>query len=139
MSKGIRVLGLPLGTSSFMLSFIKDVLIKDVHHVDLFPRLGDIQVGLGIIIYCFLQELLYLLCCTMSSTFIESLVSFDFSFLQVFGHLLCLGFFDSLEIPLACKYVFFLITLGGIELISTTTIVAKLIRELGPCNFNHSC
>jgi len=61
----------------------------------------------------------------MSSTFIESLVPFDSSFLQAFGHFLCLGSFDNLEIPLVCKYGFFPITLGGIGFISITTIVAK--------------
>jgi hypothetical protein len=29
-SKGIQILGIPLGTSSFTLSFIKDVLLEDV-------------------------------------------------------------------------------------------------------------
>jgi len=41
MLEGIKVLGVPLGTSSFTLSFIKDVLLKDVQHVDLFLKMGD--------------------------------------------------------------------------------------------------
>jgi hypothetical protein len=41
-------LGVPLGTPSFTLSFIKDALVKDVQHVDLLLKMGDVQVAFGI-------------------------------------------------------------------------------------------
>jgi hypothetical protein len=79
-------LGVPLGTSSFTSSFIRDSLFKDVQHVDLLLRMGDVQVAFGILTHCFVQRPSYLLQCTHSfSTFIESLSSFDSSLLQVFG------------------------------------------------------
>jgi hypothetical protein len=53
--KGIRVLEVSLGTSSFTSSFMKDVLLKDVQHVDLLPRMGDVHVTFGILIHCFMQ------------------------------------------------------------------------------------
>jgi hypothetical protein len=40
-SKGIRILGVPLGTSSFTSSTIKDALLEDVRHVNLLFKLGD--------------------------------------------------------------------------------------------------
>jgi hypothetical protein len=67
-------LGVPLGISSFTSSFIKNVLLEDVRHVDLSPKMGDVQVGFGIIIHCFVQQPSYFLQCTFpSSTFIDSL------------------------------------------------------------------
>jgi hypothetical protein len=52
-SKGIMGLGVPLGISSFTSSFIKDVLLEDVQHVDLLRRMGNVQVVFGILIHCF--------------------------------------------------------------------------------------
>jgi len=43
--KGIKILGVPLGISSFTSSFIKNAMSKDVRHVDLFSRMGDVQVA----------------------------------------------------------------------------------------------
>jgi hypothetical protein len=40
--KRIRILGVPLGTSSFTSSFIKDVMVENVQHVDLLLRMGDV-------------------------------------------------------------------------------------------------
>jgi hypothetical protein len=95
-SKGIKVLGVPLGTSTFTSSFIKDALLKDVQHVDLLLIKGDVQVAFGTLTHCFMQWPSYLFQCTPpSSTFIQSLISFDSSFLQMFGHLLGLGSFDN--------------------------------------------
>jgi hypothetical protein len=59
---------------------------------------------------------------TSISTFTESFISFNSSFLQMFGHLLGLGSFDGLEGPLVCKQTTFPITFGGIGPISTSTI-----------------
>jgi len=59
--EGIRVLGFPLGISSFTSSFIKDVLLKDVQHVDLLHGMGDVQVAFRILSHYFMQWLLYLL------------------------------------------------------------------------------
>jgi hypothetical protein len=52
--EGIKILGVPLGTSSFALSFIKYVMSKDVH-VDLLLRMGDVHVAFVILIHCFMQ------------------------------------------------------------------------------------
>jgi hypothetical protein len=116
-------LGVPLGTSSFTSSFIKDALLKDVWHVDLLFKLGDVKVAFGIFIHCFVQWPSYLLCCTPPfSTFIDSLVSFDSSLLQMFGCLLGPWSFDSLKGPLTYKHAFLPITFNGIEFISMATI-----------------
>ncbi len=73
---------------------------------------------------------MYLLWCTLPfSTFIKSLISFDFSLFQVFGCLLGPRSFDSLEGPLACKKICLPIIFGNIELILTITIA--LITYLG--------
>jgi hypothetical protein len=53
--QGIKILGVPLGTSSFTSSFIKYVLLKGVQHVDLFLRMGDVHVAFGILTHYFLQ------------------------------------------------------------------------------------
>jgi hypothetical protein len=45
-SKGIKILGVPLGTSFFTSSCIKYVLLEDVWHVDLLPKMGDVQVNI---------------------------------------------------------------------------------------------
>jgi hypothetical protein len=50
-SEGIKVLGVPLGTSSFTSFFIKDVLLDDVWHVDLFLIMGDVHVVFEILIH----------------------------------------------------------------------------------------
>ncbi len=87
-------------------------------------------MGFKILIYCFVQRLSYLLCCTpLYSIFIESLVSFDYFLLQMFGCLLGLGSFDNLEIPLVHKHAYLPITLGGIELIPTTTINVTILLK----------
>jgi hypothetical protein len=57
-----------------------------------------------------------------SPTFIDSLISFDSPFLQMFGCLLGSRSFDSLEGHLAHKKALFPITLGSIGFISTSTI-----------------
>jgi hypothetical protein len=47
-SKGFRVLGVPFGTLIYTSSFIKDAMLKNVQHVDLFFRMGDVQITFGI-------------------------------------------------------------------------------------------
>jgi len=44
--EGIIILGVPLDTSSFTSSFIKDALLNNVWHVDIFLKMGDVQVAL---------------------------------------------------------------------------------------------
>jgi hypothetical protein len=116
-------LGVPLGTLTFTSSFVKDAIQEDDWHVDLLPKMGDVHVAFRILICCFMQRPSYLLRCTPpSSTFIKSLIFFYSSFHKMFGHLLGLGSFDSLEGPLVHKQVSLPITFGGIKLISTSTI-----------------
>jgi hypothetical protein len=116
-------LGIPLGTSSFTSSFIKHVLLKDVLHIDILPKMGDVQIIFKILIHYFMQRLSYLLWCTPpSSTFIETLTSFDSSLLQVFGRLLCPRSFDNSKRPLAHKKTFLSITFDGIGFMLTATI-----------------
>ncbi len=101
--EGIKILGVPLGTSSFKSSFIKNILLKDVWHVDLLLRLGNVRGAFGISIHCYAQHPSYLLRCTPPfPTFINTLVSFDSSF-QIFGRLLGLRSFDSPKGLLAHK------------------------------------
>ncbi len=121
--KEIRVLGIPLDISSITSSFIKDAMLEDVWHVDLFIKMGDVQVAFEILTHYFMQQFSYLLWCTPpSSTFIKSFIFFYFCFLQVFGCFLGLRSFDSLEGPLTHKQAFLPINFGGIKFIPTTTI-----------------
>jgi hypothetical protein len=53
--KGIKVLEVPLDTSSFTSSFVNDALLKNIWHVDLFPRMGDVHVAFEILAHCFMQ------------------------------------------------------------------------------------
>ncbi len=81
--KGIKIFKVPLGTSSLTSSFIKDTLLKDIQHVDLFFRMGDVQIAFGILTHFFMQwSLCFLQCTPPSSTFIKSLISFDSSLLR---------------------------------------------------------
>jgi hypothetical protein len=69
-----------------------------------------------------MQQPLYLLHCTPPfPTFINSLVSFYSSLLQMFRHFLGLRSFDSLERLLTCKQALNPIILGGIGFIPTST------------------
>jgi len=122
----MEVLGVLLDTLTFTSSFIKDSLQEDAGHVDLLIRMGDVQVAFGILIHCFIQRPSYFLWCTPPfSTFIKSLISFDFSFFQMFGHLLGLSSFDSPKGPLVRKQVSLLITFNGVRLILTLTIALE--------------
>jgi hypothetical protein len=128
--EGIRILRVPLGTLTFTSSFIKDALLEDARHVDLLPKMGDVQVAFGILTCYFVQHSSYFLQCTPpSSIFTESLISFDYSLLQVFGRLLGLGSFDSPKGLLVHKQTSLLITLNGVKFISTSTIA--LVAYLG--------
>jgi hypothetical protein len=60
-SKGIRVLRVPLAFHHSHHFFIKDALLKNDRHVDLFHRMGDVQIAFGILIHCFMQRPSYLL------------------------------------------------------------------------------
>jgi hypothetical protein len=83
---------------------MKDAMLKDVRYVDLFLRMGDVQVTLRILTHYFVQQLSYFLQCTLPfSTFIESFTFFYSFFFQVFGCLLGPRSFDNPEGPLACK------------------------------------
>jgi hypothetical protein len=59
--EGIRILRVPLGTSLFTSSFIKDAFLKDVQHINVFPRMGDVQIAYEILTYGFVQWQSYLL------------------------------------------------------------------------------
>ncbi len=64
----------------------------------------------------------FLRCTPPSSTFIESFVSFDYSFHKMFGHLLGPRSFDSLKGLSICKQTSFPIISGGVRFISTSII-----------------
>jgi hypothetical protein len=53
--EGIKVLGVPLNTSSFKSSSSKMSFLNDVWHVDLFLIVGDVHVAFKILTHCFLQ------------------------------------------------------------------------------------
>jgi hypothetical protein len=92
--------------------------------------MGDVQVAFGILTCCFMQCPSYILRCTPPfSIFTKSFISFHFSLLQVFGCLLGLGSFDSLEGPLIHKQTSLPITFSGVGLILTSTIT--LVAYLG--------
>jgi hypothetical protein len=70
---------------------------------------------------CFLIQK-RLVCTPPSSTFIETLISFDSYFFKMFRLFLGLNYFDSSKGLLICKQVFLPITYGGIRFIPTSTI-----------------
>ncbi len=101
-------MGVPLSTSSFTSSFIKDAMLEDVRHVDLFPKMGDVKVAFGILTHYFMQQPSHLLQCTPPfSTFMESFTSFDSSLFQMFGCFLVLGSFDNRKGRIVRKQAFF--------------------------------
>ncbi len=63
--------------------------LKDIQHINLFPRLGDVHVTFKNFSHCFVQQPLYLLHCTLFfPTFINSLL-----FLVTLFFLKCLNSF----------------------------------------------
>ena len=52
-SMGIRALGVPMGTSTFVDSFVADALVDDSSHLDLLPRLGDPQIAVRLLTLCY--------------------------------------------------------------------------------------
>ncbi len=46
---GIKILGVPFGFASFAFSFLQEVLSENVRHVDVFPRLRNVQVAFDIL------------------------------------------------------------------------------------------
>jgi hypothetical protein len=44
----IGVLGVSFGFASFSSSFLQDVLNEDVCHVEMLPKLGDVEIVFGI-------------------------------------------------------------------------------------------
>jgi len=91
--------------------------------MDLFCRMGDVQVAFGILTHCFVQWPSYLLRCTPPfSTFIKYFTSFYSSFFQVFGCFLGPWSFDNPKGLLTHKQGILLITFGGIGFIPTATI-----------------
>ncbi len=84
--KGIRVLGVPLGSFSFTSSFLQDALDNDVHHFNVFSKSRDVQVAFGIFIHCFAQKLyLFFGSFFPFSDFQHHFTSFDSTFIWVFG------------------------------------------------------
>jgi hypothetical protein len=85
--------------------------------------MGNVQIAFGILTHCFAQRPSYILLCTPPYfTFTKSLISFNSSFLQVFGHLLGPRSFDILERPIVHKQVSFPITFDVVKLILTVII-----------------
>ncbi len=72
-------------------------------------------------------------CTHLSSTFIESFISFDSSLLQMFGHLLGLGSFDSPKGLIAHKQASLPIIFGGMKFI--LIVIIALIAYLGCWTF----
>jgi len=121
--EGIKVLGVPLGISTFTSFLIKDARLQDVWHVTLLLKMGDAQLIFGSLICCFMQCPLNFLWWTPPfSTFIESFISFDSFAFQLFWRFLGPRSFDSPKRPLACKQTAFPITFGGVGFMSTSMI-----------------
>jgi len=100
--------------------------------VNIFLRMGDVQVAFGILIHCFMQWPSYLLQCTPSSSTLKKFfISFDSSLLKMFRHFVRPRSFDNLKGPLTHKQIFILITFDGIRLMSMATIaLTTYLRSL---------
>jgi hypothetical protein len=68
--------GIPFGFASFASSFLQKVLGKDVQHVDMLPKLGDVKVAFGILFQCFAQRSSFLFHCFPPSTFSKLIYCF---------------------------------------------------------------
>jgi hypothetical protein len=91
--------------------------------VNLFLRMSDVQVALGILIHCFMQRPSYLLwCASPTSTFIKSFILLLFFFHKMFGRLLGLRSFDISKGPLVHKQTSLPITFDGVGLVLTSII-----------------
>ncbi len=99
---GIKVLGVPLGSTSFL----QDMLNKYVCHLNTLLKLKDVQVAFGIFSQCFTKKLLPHSIFPLS-TFWHQHVSFDMNIIQVFGCLLGPMFFIAHR-HLWCTIKFFL-------------------------------
>ncbi len=132
-------MGVSLDTLIFISSFIKNVLLEDVRHVDLLFRMGDVKVTFGIVTCYFVQHPSYLLrCIPPFFTFIKFFIFFNSSLLQMYKCFLGLRSFNSLG-PLNCKSL----PLNNFRWcwvhIDIHHHPNNLFRELGPCCLNHSC
>jgi hypothetical protein len=123
-SKGIKVLGVLLNTITFTSSFIEKALQKDVRHWTFSLKWVMFKWPLKT---CFVQHPSYLLWCTPpSSTFRESLTSFNTSLHEMFGRLLGPWSFNSPKGSLTHKQTFLPITFSGVRLISTSIIAPRV-------------
>jgi hypothetical protein len=83
-SNNIKIVGILIIFISFSLFFLQDTFDKDVCHVDVLPRLGDVQITFEIFFQCFVQKT-YLLCFfAMLLTFQHQLATFDMTLMKVF-------------------------------------------------------
>jgi len=99
--RGIMVLGVLLGLFSFTFFFLHDILDNDVQHINAFPKLGDVQLALGIFICCFSQKPYYFFRFFLPFLdFQQQLTSFDSTLIHVFERFLRQGFLECLEVPL---------------------------------------
>ncbi len=104
--RGIMVLGVLLGLFSFTSFFLHDILDNDVQHMNAFPKLGDVQLALGIFICCFSQKPYYFFRSFLPFLdFQRQLTSFDSTLIHVFERFLKQGFLECLEVPLICQQV----------------------------------
>ncbi len=122
----------------FISSFIKNVLLEDVHHVDLFFKMGDVKVTF--VTCCFVQHPSYLLrCIPPFSIFTKSFIFLNSSPLQMYKCFLGPRSFNSLKGPLNCKSFLpnnFQWCWVHIDMHHHPN---NLFSELGPCYLNHSC
>lgn len=101
------VLGVLLGLFSFISFFLHDILDDDVQHINAFPKLGDVQLALGIFICCFPQKSYYFF--RYFPPFLDfqrQLTSFYSTLIHVFERFLRQGFLECLEVCIICQQAF---------------------------------
>jgi hypothetical protein len=104
----------------------KNVLDDDVHHINAFPRLGDVQVAFGIFIH-FMQKPYNLFHYFRTlPDFQCQLAPFDLTFIRIFGRLLRPSFLECPEASLVRQQTSLPISRGGIGHVFTKIIALAM-------------
>jgi hypothetical protein len=108
-------------------SFIENSLMEDFKHVDLLPKMGEIQIIFGILTHLFLQCPSYFLWYNFPTFKFKNLfTSFDLSLFRIFEHIINPRFFYGFEGKLTHHQSSFPISLRGISFISISVVITPI-------------
>jgi len=121
--KGFKVFFILMGSTSF----IENSLLEDLKHVDLLPKIGEIQIIFGILAHLFLQCPSYFLWYIFPILKFKNLfTSFDLSLFRIFEHIINPRFFYGFEGKLTYHQSSFPISLRSISFISISVVITPI-------------